>query len=94
MNPGSWLIPILIAWIVITVIWLLLFIYRGLVSRKEEDQVFLDKGEERLVREQQSIAKKLDAVSPLLKISGILSLVLLLVLIALWIYQGLHTVNY
>jgi hypothetical protein len=93
MNFSPLLVKLFIAWIIITVIWLILFIYRGMIGRKEEDQVFLTSGEERLAHEQEQIAVKLKRLSPYLKIAGILSLLLLLAVAGLWIYEGLKTVN-
>ncbi len=94
MNTGSLIFPFLIAWSSVTLVWLLLFIYRGLISRREEDQVHLDKGEEWLAREQVQVGQKLKRLSPYLIGCGVLSLCLLVALAALWIYNGIHTVNY
>lgn len=87
------LIKLFIAWIVITVIWIILLVYRARVSQKEDDQIFLGRGEEALQHEQESITRKMKRISPYLKITGLLSLVLLLVVIGMWIYVGLKTVN-
>jgi hypothetical protein len=86
------LIGLFVAWAVVTAIWIVLMIYRGVVGMREEDQVFLHKGEESLVREQKKVVSTLKHLSPYLLCSGVLSIVLLLVLIGLWIYRAWHNV--
>ena len=93
MTTESLLVPIFSGWAVITVVWIMLLIYRALLARKEEDQVFLHRGEEALLREQQHIAHQMDVIAPYVKWIGVVSIVLLVVVAALWIYQGLTTVN-
>lgn len=93
MDFSPLLTKLFMIWIAITLVWVTLLMYRGMLGRKEEDQVFLTSGEERLSHEQEMITHKLNKISPYLKWLGVLSLVLLLVVGALWIYQGLRTVN-
>jgi hypothetical protein len=93
MTSNTLLVPLFSGWAVITVVWVMLLLYRGLLARKEEDQIFLHRGEEALLREQQHIAHQMDAIAPYVKWIGIVSAVLLLVVAALWIHLGLTTVN-
>jgi len=93
MDFSLLLTRLFMVWIAITLVWVTLLMYRGMLGRKEEDQVFLTHGEERLSHEQEMISHKLNKISPYLKWLGVLSLALLLVVGALWIYQGLRTVN-
>ncbi|MBZ5534882.1 MAG: hypothetical protein LAO31_02915 [Acidobacteriia bacterium] len=93
MKIDSLLVPLFSGWAVITFLWVMLLIYRALLARKEEDQVFLHRGEEALLHEQQHIAHQMDAVGPYVKWIGIVSAILLLVVAALWIHQGLTTIN-
>jgi len=81
------LIGLFVAWAVVTAIWVVLMIYRGVVGMREEDQVFLHKGEESLVREQKEVVSTLRHLSPYLLWSGVLSIVLLLVMVGHWIYR-------
>jgi hypothetical protein len=80
-------------WIVMTVIFLLLFIYRGLIGRKEEDQIFLSGGDKRFMDEQQKIIHKLKRISPFLMTTGLLSILLFIGVVTLWVYRGLKIVN-
>lgn len=90
-NPV--LIKLFIVWIVVTVLWIALLFYRAGLSRKEDDQLFLGRGEDALQHEQQAIVRKQKRISPYLTATGILSLILLLVVIGMWIYVGLKTVS-
>jgi hypothetical protein len=88
MQDRTLFIGLFSAWAVVSAIWIALMIYRGIVGLREEDQVFLHKGEESLVREQKEIAAKLKRISPHLIWSGTLSVILLLALGFLFLYRG------
>lgn len=89
MKTNPLLIGLFSAWAAITAVWIVLMIYRGVVGMKEEDQVFLHKGEESMVREQQEIAAKLKRVGKYATWAGILSVVLFLAFGAAWVYEGM-----
>ena len=88
MKSTSLLIGVFSAWAAVTAFWIALMIYRGVIGMREEDQVFLHKGEESLVRAQKEVAAKLKRVSPYLLWSGVLSIVLLALFGVLWFYRG------
>lgn len=85
---SSLLIGLFSAWAVVTAVWISLMIYRGVIGMREEDQIFLHKGEESLIREQKEVAAKLKRITPHLMWSGIASVLLLLVLAGLLLYRG------
>ena len=91
--PESTLTPpifyLLIAWGIITAVFVILLIWRGVLSSHEDDQIFLDAAEEHMAREQRELVAKINTLSRPLLISGILSGVLLLLAGGLWIYEGL-----
>jgi hypothetical protein len=91
MKSSPLLVGVFTAWAVVTAFWIALMIYRGVIGMREEDQVFLHKGEESLIRAQKEVAEKLKRVSPYLIWSGILSVVLLILFGALWFYRGWST---
>lgn len=91
MKSTSLLIGVFVVWAAVTALWIMLMICRGVIGMREEDQVFLHRGEESLVREQQEVVRKLKRLSPHLIWSGILSILLLLVFVALWVYRGWST---
>jgi hypothetical protein len=81
---------LLIAWGIVTAVFVILLIRRGVLSSHEDDQIFLDAAEEHMAREQRELVAKIDTLSRPLLISGILSGVLLLLAGGLWIYEGLR----
>ena len=79
----------LIAWGVVTAVFLGLLIWRSLLASHEDDQIFLDAAEEHMAREQRELVAKINTLSRPLLTSGIASGVLLLVIAGLWLYNGL-----
>lgn len=77
-----------IAWGVITAVFVILMIYRSLISMREEDQLFLDPAEARQEAEQRQIITRVQRITPYAKGFGFASLSLLLVTGALWFYQA------
>ena len=80
---------LMIAWGIVTAIFVILLIWRGVLSSHEDDQIFLDAAEEHMAREQRELVAKITSLSRPLLVSGVLSGVLLLLAGGLWIYQGL-----
>lgn len=83
------LLYLLVAWGIVTAAFLLLFIWRSVLSSHEDDQIFLDAAEEHMAKEQRELVVKINSLSRPLMITGILSGALLLLAGGLWIYQGL-----
>jgi hypothetical protein len=80
---------LLIAWGVVTAVFLFILLRRSLLSSHEDDQIFLDAAEEHMAREQRELVAKIDALSKPLMGTGILAGVLLLVIAGMWLYSGL-----
>ena len=80
---------LLIVWGIVTAVFVLLLIRRGVLSSHEDDQIFLDAAEEHMAREQRELVAKINTLSRPLLITGILSGGLLLLAGSLWIYEGL-----
>jgi len=80
---------LLIAWGIATAIFVILFIWRSVLSSHEDDQIFLDAAEEHMAREQRELVAKINTLSRPLIITGVLSGALLLLAGGLWIYEGL-----
>ncbi len=83
------LLYLLIAWGVVTAIFIVLFIWRSVLSSHEDDQIFLDAAEEHMAREQRELVEKINALSRPLMGTGILAGVLLLVIAGMWLKEGL-----
>jgi hypothetical protein len=80
---------LLIAWAVVTGIFLLLLIRRTLLASHEDDQIFLDSAQEHMAREQRELVAKIMWLSKPITTTGITAGTLLLVIAGMWIYQGL-----
>ncbi|HET7842434.1 MAG TPA: hypothetical protein VFM21_12545 [Terriglobia bacterium] len=80
---------LLIVWGIVTAVFIVLLIRRGVLSSHEDDQIFLDAAEEHMAREQRELVAKINTLSRPLLITGVLSGVLLLIAGSLWIYEGL-----
>jgi len=80
---------LLIAWGILTGIFILLFIWRSVLSSHEDDQIFLDAAQEHMAREQRELVAKITRLGKPLLTTGIASGALLLILAGLWVYNGL-----
>ena len=77
---------------VLTTAAVVMFLYRGMLDMKEEDHIILESAEAHLAREQDSIRRKVTALSRYLKVIGIAWAVLLVAIFGLWMAQGLGLV--
>jgi hypothetical protein len=80
---------LLIAWSVITAIFVILLIRRTLLASHEDDQIFLDSAQEHMAREQRELVAKINTLSKPIATTGIAAGALLLVIAGLWLYDGL-----
>jgi hypothetical protein len=78
-----------IAWGAFTAILVLLLIYRSTLTMHEDDQLFLDSAEEHMQREQQELMKRMDRVTPWLRIFGAGSALLIVTIIGLALYNNM-----
>ncbi len=83
------LLYMLIVWGVVTAVFVVLFIWRSVLSSHEDDQIFLDAAEEHMAREQRELVAKIEALSKPLMGTGILAGVLLLVIAGMLLSPGL-----
>ncbi len=78
-----------VIWAVVTLILFVLLIRRHALSMREEDQMFLDKAEEHMAREQQKLVAQILQLGKYILVTAILSGALLLAIAAVWVYRGL-----
>lgn len=78
-----------VAWAVITVVFMALMIWRTLLTSHEDDQIFLSKGEDYMAREQRELIAKITRLARPILTTGIASGGLLLLIVGMYVYQGL-----
>ena len=87
MSP---MIMLLIGWGALTAILIVLLIYRSTLTMQEDDQLFLNESESHMQTEQTELLMKVNRITPVVKILGAVSGVMILVIAGLFIYQGLN----
>jgi hypothetical protein len=90
MSPLMWL---LIVWGVLTAILIILLIYRSTLTMHEDDQLFLNESDTHMALEQAEVLSKVNKITPLVKVLGAVSVVMILVIAGMFTYQALNTVQ-
>ena len=91
MTPGmEWM---LIVWGVVTGIFLLLLFYRSMLTRQEDDQLFIDEASSSRATEQSQLIAKVNKINPLVKLVGATSGLMILVIAGWAVYIGLNSVQ-
>ena len=88
-SQSSLLTLLMISWGVITTVLVILVIYRGTLSSREDDQIFIDAAEKHHYDEQQAIVAKITRLTRPIITLAVISGVLLLASAGVWIYGGL-----
>lgn len=83
------MLALLILWGGFTLVLILLLIYRGTLTMHEDDQLFLDSAEDHMQKEQEDLIKRMDRLTPWVRICGAGSVVLILVIAGTWFYNNL-----
>lgn len=79
----------LITWLVVTLVFFALWIYRAVIGLREEDMLYIDPGEENLLREQKEVNAKIERLRPFLIGAFVAVIVLGLATFGVWVYQQL-----
>jgi hypothetical protein len=89
MTPGmEWL---LIAWGIVTVVFIILLFYRSTLTRQEDDQLFIDESASSMATKQMELIAKVNKLGPLIKAVGTASGLMILVIAGWAIYIGLNS---
>jgi hypothetical protein len=80
---------LLIAWGIVTAVFLVLLLWRSLLDVHEDAQLFLEAGEDTMDKDQRELVAKINTLSRPIMTSGITAGALLLVIAGLWLYEGL-----
>jgi hypothetical protein len=87
----STIVDILLVWGVVTAILVALIVYRGTISNREDDQVFLDSAGESRAREQREIVARIEKLGTPIKLLTIFSVILLLIAGGAKLYEGFQS---
>ncbi|MFY9560109.1 MAG: hypothetical protein WAQ52_07735 [Terriglobales bacterium] len=86
MSPMAGL---LVAWGVLTGVLIILLIYKSTLSMHEDDSIFLHETESQMHKDQVEVLAKMKKITPIVKVLGAISGLMILVIAGLFIYQGL-----
>jgi hypothetical protein len=78
----------MISWGVITIFLVALVVYRGTLSSREDDQIFIDAAEQHHYEEQVVIIDRISRLTRPIIALAVASGALLLASACVWIYQG------
>ena len=79
---------LMISWGVITAFLVVLVVYRGTLSSKEDDQIFIDAAEQHHYQDQLAIIARISRLTKPIIALAVVSGALLLASAGVWIYQG------
>ena len=88
MEQSLALTLLMISWVVITSVLAVLVIYRGTLSSREDDQIFIGDAEKHHYQEQQVIIARISRLTRPIITLAVLSGVLLLASASVWLYGG------
>lgn len=85
------IIYLLIVLGVVTAVFLALLLWRSILTTHEDDQLCIDAASEHMAQEQRELIAKITRLSKPIATSGIAAGALLLLIVGLWLYQGLKS---
>jgi hypothetical protein len=86
MTP---MVGLLIAWGILTTILVVLMIYKSTLTMHEDDSIFLNETESQMEKEQVEILAKVNKITPMIKVLGAISGLMILVIAGMFVYDGL-----
>ena len=81
---------LLVAWGVVTTILILVLIYKSTLTMHEDDSIMLNDPGSQMQKDQVEVLAKMRKLTPIVRILGALSGLMILVIAGLFIYQGLN----
>jgi hypothetical protein len=79
--------PLLILWAGLTVVLIVLLIYRSTLSMHEDDQLFLGNSEAHMAKEQQELIMRMNKIEPWVKVCGAGSALLFVLIAGMMLYS-------
>lgn len=86
----SMMVMLLVAWGVLTGILIVLLIYKSTLSMHEDDSIMLNDTGSQMQKDQAEVLAKMNKITPIVRVLGALSGVMILVIAGIFIYQGLN----
>ncbi len=87
------LFGLVMVWGISTAVLVVLLIYRGTLTMREDDQLFLDQAESHMEKEQMEIMQRADRLGPFIRVFGVASGALIIVIAGVWFYQAITAVR-
>ncbi len=81
---------LLVAWGILTGVLIVLLIYKSTLSMHEDDSIFLHETESQMHKDQTEVLVKMKKITPIVRVLGALSGVMILIIAGLFNYQGLN----
>jgi hypothetical protein len=78
--------PLLILWAGLTVVLVVLLIYRSTLSMHEDDQLFLGNSEAHMAKEQEELMVRMNKIEPWVKVCGAGSAFLFVLIAGMMLY--------
>ena len=85
MSPMQML---LLLWGAVTLMLIVLMIYRSTLVLHEDDQLFLNESDVQMEREQVELQKRMNKLQPFVRLLGAASGMLLIVMAGIWIWDA------
>jgi len=79
--------PLLIVWAGLTLVLIVLLIYRSTLSMHEDDQLFLDSAEAHMAKEQEELIGRMKKITPWVRVCGAGSAALLVIIAGMKLYE-------
>jgi hypothetical protein len=79
-----------VVWAVITTVLVIVLIYRSTLSMHEDDQLFIDESTANLRAEQEALLKRMNQITPIVRILAAASGLLILVIAGMWVYAQMN----
>jgi hypothetical protein len=87
------LTTLLVFWTGFTAVLIGLLIYRSTLQMHEAGQIFLDRAEDHLAKEQEQLGVRIDRLQPWIRMSGAGSAILIVVIASLEMYSRLAAIQ-
>lgn len=81
---------LMFVWGAFTLVLVGLLIYRSTLEMHEDDQLFLNASESHMAAEQVELQSRMNKLTPLVKVFGAASGMLVLVIAGMWIYDAIN----